>query len=229
MKTSHQTLWSAALLLLFLTLAVVPANAFYNPTSGRWLNRDPIEERGGNNLYAVLDNDTVERHDALGKCDPLREIDLGIRPSRSGGPNGLMWISSWVVSAVTERCRSDCRKYKARIRSCWASATFWYNSHGAVEDHERTHVAIAAEKWSVLDSIIHTYVDRCGSQRRANCYVALIDLNTELYQRYADAENYRYDCDTYGGSCAMADWQEAVNRLLQADVNSKERECETYE
>ena len=33
---------------------------------GRWLNRDPIEEEGGFNLYAFLNNDSVNAFDALG-------------------------------------------------------------------------------------------------------------------------------------------------------------------
>jgi hypothetical protein len=50
------------------------ANAFYNPQAGRWLNRDPIEERGGINLYAAAANDLLARVDPLGKqgctCGP---------------------------------------------------------------------------------------------------------------------------------------------------------------
>lgn len=37
---------------------------FYNPDTGRWLDRDPIEERGGKNVYAFIRNrvlDTVNR------------------------------------------------------------------------------------------------------------------------------------------------------------------------
>ncbi|MGI6346003.1 MAG: RHS repeat-associated core domain-containing protein [Limisphaerales bacterium] len=34
--------------------------------SGRWLSRDPIEEQGGLNLYAFVNNDPVNRWDVLG-------------------------------------------------------------------------------------------------------------------------------------------------------------------
>jgi hypothetical protein len=33
---------------------------------GRWVNRDPIEERGGVNLYGMVGNDAVNRWDVLG-------------------------------------------------------------------------------------------------------------------------------------------------------------------
>lgn len=48
-------------------LAIAPALAFYNPTTGRWLSRDPIEEEGGVNLYGFVKNDTVGGIDYLGE------------------------------------------------------------------------------------------------------------------------------------------------------------------
>jgi RHS repeat-associated protein len=39
---------------------------FYNPTDGRWPSRDPIEERGGINLYGFVDNDGLDFFDVLG-------------------------------------------------------------------------------------------------------------------------------------------------------------------
>ena len=42
---------------------------FYDPGAGRWLNRDPIGERGGVNLYGMVGNDAVGRVDVLGLTD----------------------------------------------------------------------------------------------------------------------------------------------------------------
>jgi len=39
---------------------------FYNPKDGRWINRDPIAEQGGWNLYAFLGNNPQNKFDALG-------------------------------------------------------------------------------------------------------------------------------------------------------------------
>jgi len=39
---------------------------YYNAETGRWLNRDPIEEQGGLNLYAMVGNDPVNFVDYLG-------------------------------------------------------------------------------------------------------------------------------------------------------------------
>ena len=39
---------------------------YYNPSTGRWLSRDPIAEEGGANLYGLLDNNPVDEVDVLG-------------------------------------------------------------------------------------------------------------------------------------------------------------------
>jgi RHS repeat-associated protein len=39
---------------------------YYNASSGRWLSRDPLSERGGANLYAFVANDGIDNTDPLG-------------------------------------------------------------------------------------------------------------------------------------------------------------------
>ena len=39
---------------------------YYDPVTGRWPSRDPIEERGGLNLYGFVKNDAIDRIDSLG-------------------------------------------------------------------------------------------------------------------------------------------------------------------
>jgi uncharacterized protein RhaS with RHS repeats len=55
---------------------------FYQVSAGRWLNRDPIAERGGINLYAYCANSPTSNADSLGLTafspsfiGPLRECD----------------------------------------------------------------------------------------------------------------------------------------------------------
>ena len=64
MKSNMRWLrWSVILWLAFASLA----EAFYNPSTGRWLNRDPIEELGGRNLYGFVDNDGINKIDRDGR------------------------------------------------------------------------------------------------------------------------------------------------------------------
>jgi RHS repeat-associated protein len=41
---------------------------YYNPSTGRWLSRDPIEERGGRNLYGFGHNSPITGVDPLGNA-----------------------------------------------------------------------------------------------------------------------------------------------------------------
>lgn len=54
---------------------------YYNPSTGRWLSRDPIEEEGGVNLYAMVNNDPVNSWDYLGlkECCDSKTLDEGER------------------------------------------------------------------------------------------------------------------------------------------------------
>ncbi len=49
----------------FMCMAEV-ANAFYDPGLQRWINRDPIQEEGGINLYGFVCNDPLNSIDTLG-------------------------------------------------------------------------------------------------------------------------------------------------------------------
>jgi hypothetical protein len=105
------TSWKNPLGLLGLTLCLMlpqPAQAFYNPSTGRWLSRDPVEEGGGRNLYCFVHNDCVRSFDSLGQirfgddnwgCRMCRckDVDLNFEP---GGDNfELGWYEvGWPAS-----------------------------------------------------------------------------------------------------------------------------------
>ena len=42
------------------------ASAFYTPSTGRWLSRDPVQEHGGPNIYGFYKNNLIKYVDRLG-------------------------------------------------------------------------------------------------------------------------------------------------------------------
>jgi hypothetical protein len=62
-NTKHTQFYGVLLAMLILAPA---ACAFYNPTTGRWLSRDPIGKTGSANLYEFVGQDAVNRLDLLG-------------------------------------------------------------------------------------------------------------------------------------------------------------------
>jgi RHS repeat-associated protein len=43
---------------------------YYNPSTGRWLSRDPVEETSCSNLYGFVANDSINQIDVLGLLAP---------------------------------------------------------------------------------------------------------------------------------------------------------------
>jgi hypothetical protein len=64
MKQMKQHILTLPLLLAWLLTSI--SSAHYDPTLGRWFNRDPIAEDGGVNLYGFVGNDGVGKWDILG-------------------------------------------------------------------------------------------------------------------------------------------------------------------
>ena len=74
-ETRRMRSWWTGAVLLWLAAAPL-AQAFYNPSTGRWLNRDPIGEVVENNLYSFVRNQPISRLDYLGhltikRCDEM--------------------------------------------------------------------------------------------------------------------------------------------------------------
>ena len=68
---------------------------YYNPGTGRWINRDPLGEEGGKNLCAVSGNDLVNKIDALGQSILIEELivvseDVSEKVAEMGRGAGLI-------------------------------------------------------------------------------------------------------------------------------------------
>lgn len=88
------------------------SQAYYNPETGRWLNRDPLAEQGGINLYCMVSNDPVNRRDFLGMkedcSDPCgrwkREHPNDARQGSAGGTiccGGRKYACAWTENTGT--------------------------------------------------------------------------------------------------------------------------------
>jgi integrase/recombinase XerD len=84
---------------------------YYDPVTGRWPSRDPIEERGGVNLYGFVYNDPEGWFDYLGR-EPRRNLNVNIHrdssvPPALGGADkiGLDSNKDTLKKSISECCR----------------------------------------------------------------------------------------------------------------------------
>jgi uncharacterized protein RhaS with RHS repeats len=87
---------------LCLLLLPLTASGFYNPTVGKWLSRDPIQEKGGLNLLGFCRNSPVSCFDPLGlDVWVIRESSGLIQHHWAVGNNadGTYWISDFNPTA----------------------------------------------------------------------------------------------------------------------------------
>jgi RHS repeat-associated protein len=104
---------------------------YYDPLTGRWPSRDPIEEDGGLNLYGFVGNNPIKKFDILGLnfADWLKDIIAGkikqpISPYSVA--NKVVWMSGpryiedyWkLLSAETTYTPRSCGKIYDCSRKC---------------------------------------------------------------------------------------------------------------
>ena len=94
---------------------------FYDPNTGRWPSRDPIEERGGTNLYGFAGNCPVVLFDKLGLCSTCPEGSV-IR----GNPAGLNAQNKSGKKGCDAEYRSESQGKKPDGgNGCGAAGSIW--------------------------------------------------------------------------------------------------------
>jgi len=119
MKQMKQHILTLPLILVWLLSSI--ASAHYDPTLGRWLNRDPIEEDGGVNLYAFVENDALNSTDYLG----LDFIAAGSRPLDP--PLGIFGGAGWPANHASVEYFEESGSARAAVNQ-----EFTYPPNGAV-------------------------------------------------------------------------------------------------
>ena len=98
---------------------------FYSPDLGRWLNRDPIEERGGENLYAFCGNAPSQNFDLQGyssiadirtTVDRIRRLSDRFSEAMSSLQECIGKINSWRPGGSNDSMADD--KYRHCVASC---------------------------------------------------------------------------------------------------------------
>ncbi len=89
------------------------------PELGRWLNRDPIGERGGANLYEFIENAAPNSYDYLGKYKAG-----GHRKITSEAINGIQWSGDLkkIISTIQELLI----KFNIQVDQEYLDKNYWH-------------------------------------------------------------------------------------------------------
>lgn len=133
---------------------------YYDPEMGRWVNRDPVGEFGGSNLYAFVNNNAIDRWDYLG-MSPLDDILSDILdPFKTECCNGKPY------NPIKEGCCKD-KVYNLLDECCCEPKTGEVASRSAIQAEFTSLVQTAkvwfktAPGWSLLND------NECAGQAAA--------------------------------------------------------------
>jgi hypothetical protein len=195
--------------------------AITNPSTGRWLSRDPIEESGGPNLYGFLNGQPISQIDHLGeRPDGGKTWGLYEEHYVNGtfwwttfetfspvepriGVHGSYWVSLWDVSAKVRPCDDDAKGARVLMACAWkvhvtgrGEGKFWrLNEQDKL--HKLHHDSIAREWWDALASRVQTDADVCMCRQKARCYERVTPAFSDAYQDKALLTNKRSDDQAY--------------------------------
>ena len=75
---------------------------YYNSTTGRFINRDPIGEAGGQNLYGFVQNDPINNWDYLGLIDSTGDFIGGEGEREREGAETSPCDFFWKIAGVCQ-------------------------------------------------------------------------------------------------------------------------------
>ncbi len=128
---------------------------YYSPILGKWLSRDPIAERGGNNLYHFTYNNAVNKSDWLGLAAPAVAAPIyvtGIGLGALEAAAGIGMIACLLDSACREAAAEIARKAMEKA---------------ACDAQYVTDIALC--------QILFPGNDSCSKRQRSLCYQGAMD------------------------------------------------------
>ncbi|PWU11446.1 MAG: hypothetical protein C5B50_23305 [Verrucomicrobia bacterium] len=107
---------------------------YHSPGPGRWLSRDPIEEKGGRNLYAFVLNRPIGNLDMFGLTTPVQVLDVFFGPF----VDERLWVMDendeytqhmrqWsAVQQALDKAKADLKANCAVWKSKHQTSAYWH-------------------------------------------------------------------------------------------------------
>jgi RHS repeat-associated protein len=146
---------------------------YYNPTTGRWLSRDPIDERGGMNLYEFVENAPVIFIDPLGQVKWMQMLGGALQVA-----SGIaMWTTAGATGATGVGAPA------AVVLAAWGGFSIWNGMrtmHAALYNQGSPEVLQVQAASATYQFVTGDQMSPTGLQITRSAYYA-IDIVMCLY------------------------------------------------
>ncbi len=170
---------------------------FYNPETGRWLNRDPMEERGGLNLYEYANNSPVNYVDMLGLYAELTSFAEAVK-HWNGGSGDTRYVNLRRVNLKKLRA-SSFPKIQVLIKQC-ERERFSLFRRNSTKDFSRANGAdstftVDANAQPDLFKVLGTFTLKAFGKFTCQCTSATSKIPWWKFEGEVAAYDDRFDWD----------------------------------
>ncbi len=183
---------------------------YYNPSTGRWLSRDPIEEKGGVNLYSFVNNRPVGTVDALGL------EGRSTMPKINGRPYGGCFCGPEVTAPLQRTMDRVAQEFYL-----WTERQKWSACEALYTISDETGVS-GGQAWNMEWVYAHGRRDEIASFR-GRCYF-LSALNYALWgraNRLCDKASWEHGWKTHYPKQQAINWAFAFKVLVNHDPSDR--------
>jgi RHS repeat-associated protein len=144
---------------------------YYNPATGRWLSRDPMEEDGGENLYCSVRNQTTTSIDLLGLLQVQMTLPSVTGPFTYTDDASKPRVGGWTTFSLLVRCNAEMScKVKCSITAKTtsfvinrATLAFRQGKERRIYGHEQRHVQSVINEAKRMQAELSTKPDSFAS------------------------------------------------------------------
>ena len=190
------------ILFLLLTLLTSIASAHYDPAMGRWLNRDPIAENGGVNLYGFVGNDGLDKWDIHGLSDEAY-LSYAMKKPQVGTCGGFKLDIQWVLGLDD----ATLKKGGGIVQHMKVTVKRWKGSDPKPADVETIENKNYWEAWLTFSG-------------DTTAYPALRGSSFHDSWNLADGGNYKKG-DKHRGEAVFEGWAEFTSGVTETVLNTK--------
>jgi len=172
---------------------------YYSPDMGRWINRDPIGEKGGENIYCFVNNHAVSYCDYNGLFRfVIKSVDV-TRPDQKPIPQPPQYPGRYFLGITNVKNPYFITREQDK-KGCFvvdfngkAIIKYWYVGE-EVKQHELQHVAKFESRYNQLKNYLESFLP---SQKicevTVSYLISYIHSVVHYYRLKASVENFEWD------------------------------------